>query len=104
MQLALAGIAKNGYSTHSLAKFSTQFCITNTNAIAKSSVWTELNVKLITRTESFHQNDVGLVIQYSHAVIPVVNVIQVASETVANQLLRREYTTKLRFYKKATFL
>ena len=46
MQLALAGITKNGYSTHSLAKFSTHFCIANTNAIAKSSVWMELDALL----------------------------------------------------------
>ena len=42
MLLALAGIAKNdGYSTHSLAKFSTHFCFANADTIAKSSVWTE---------------------------------------------------------------
>ena len=41
MLLALAGNAKNGYSIHSLAKFSTHFCITNANAIAKSPAWTD---------------------------------------------------------------
>ena len=43
MLFALAGIARNGYSTHSLGKFSTHFCIAYGNAIVKSSVWTELN-------------------------------------------------------------
>ena len=48
---ALAGIAKNRYSTHSLAKLSTHFCIANANAIAKSSVWTEL------KTQRWCEND-----------------------------------------------
>ena len=43
MALVLVGIAKNEYSTYSLAKFTTHFRIANANAvaIAKSSVWTE---------------------------------------------------------------
>ena len=45
MLLALAGIAKNGYSTHFLAKFSTLFCIAKANGFGKSSVWTELKAR-----------------------------------------------------------
>ena len=39
LAMLLVGIAQNdGYSTHSLAKFSTNFCFANTDTIAKSSV------------------------------------------------------------------
>ena len=50
MLFALAGIARNGYCTHSLGKFSTHFCIAYGNAIVKSSVWTELNSWLLPPT------------------------------------------------------